>query len=208
MSVKSDDFKSKYTIWGIDPGLHSLGFAVVGLSQPPVVEYSIEKLGRKKRLIPQMDPVFLAIESYMIGILKIKANRSLAQKVYFIFDQLCNLFAEYTPDLVIVEDAFVGINKNSGLKLGVARGAILTAIGKYEANFEIMAPSEIKMEIVGNGGAEKDLLRSIIFEKLAIVDQTLSLDASDALAAAVCGVKYLSKMIQNGKYDHKNAPSI
>jgi crossover junction endodeoxyribonuclease RuvC len=177
-------------ILGIDPGLANLGLGVIYFdSQQKITPIEIGK--RKKELIFTNESIGETIQKYSYLLFKIKANRCTSEKLFFIFESLCEILETYKPTHIIVEDAFVGINKNSALKLGLARGAILSAIGKYKIPFTTVSPKQIKMEITGKGDAQKEDIQASFSKLLRNWPEEMQFDSSDALAGAFWGVKWL-----------------
>lgn len=105
-------------------------------------------------------------------------------RLRLIFEGLAALFGEHTPGEVAVERVFVSRNVDSALKLGQARGAALCAVPGGVPVFEY-APRAIKLALVGSGGAEKFQVAHMVRVLLG-VPGTLTADAADALAVAVC----------------------
>ena len=72
------------------------------------------------------------------------------------------------------------------LKLGRAQGVAIAAAITKGVEMTEYAPKKIKQSVTGNGNASKEqvaaMLETILNQKLT----QLSLDATDALAAAVC----------------------
>jgi crossover junction endodeoxyribonuclease RuvC len=107
-------------------------------------------------------------------------------------DRLCEIFrcvqtivAQYRPHAIAIERVFVNRNPDSALKLGQARGAAIC--GTVNANAEVFeyATRQIKLAVVGSGGAEKAQVQ-LMMKSILKLDGPLSPDAADALAAAVC----------------------
>ncbi|MFM7711047.1 MAG: crossover junction endodeoxyribonuclease RuvC, partial [Ferruginibacter sp.] len=74
----------------------------------------------------------------------------------------------------------------SMLKLGRAQGvAIAAAIQAKLPVFEY-APKKVKQSITGNGNASKDQVFKMVQQLLSFNEKPTSLDATDALAVAVC----------------------
>jgi crossover junction endodeoxyribonuclease RuvC len=156
------------TIIGIDPGIKNLGIGIININNDA--------------------SKFEQIKGYGYVVFKIKQKRLIEEKLLFIFDNLCKIFDEEKPALIVVEDGFVGINKNSGLKLGIVRGAIFTAVGRCQIPLQTITPTEIKMHITNRGNAQKEEIQSILEKHLLNWPKDMPLDASDAIAAAICGV--------------------
>ncbi len=102
-----------------------------------------------------------------------------------IFRSINEIVARYQPDAVVVESVFMHRNPGSALKLGHARSAAICATFEMNLEFFEYAPREIKQAVVGTGAASKEQVRHMIKHMLSL-DGDPSLDASDALAAALC----------------------
>ncbi len=106
-------------------------------------------------------------------------------RLQVIFERVRELVVEFRPEEIAIERVFVKRNPDSALKLGQARGAALCgAFNGAAAVFEY-SPREIKMAIVGVGGAEKRQVQHMV-KALLQLQARLSADAADALAVALC----------------------
>ncbi len=102
-----------------------------------------------------------------------------------IFDGVQALMREYAPDEVAIERVFMHRNADSALKLGQARGAAICAA--YSASpvvFEY-APREVKLAVVGQGGALKEQVQLMVKTLLRLQGE-LGPDAADAIGLALC----------------------
>jgi crossover junction endodeoxyribonuclease RuvC len=71
------------------------------------------------------------------------------------------------------------------LKLGQARGAAICGTAEANASIFEYAPREIKLAVVGSGGAEKAQVQ-LMMKSILRLQSPVASDAADALAAAVC----------------------
>ena len=97
---------------------------------------------------------------------------------------LRDLVAQYRPDEVAIEKVFMGKNADSALKLGQARGAAITTLVLHELPVAEYAPTEIKLAVVGRGGAEKTQIQHMVGLMLGLTGK-IQADAADALAVAI-----------------------
>jgi crossover junction endodeoxyribonuclease RuvC len=98
--------------------------------------------------------------------------------------RLNELIGQFRPDEVAVEKVFMARNPDSALKLGQARGAaVCTAVLRDLPVFEYSA-SEIKLAVVGTGGADKAQVQHMVGMLLGLSGK-LQADAADALAVAI-----------------------
>ena len=96
------------------------------------------------------------------------------------------LIEEYHPDELAIEAPFYGKNVQSMLKLGRAQGvAYAAALSRSVPVFEY-APRKIKQAITGKGNASKEQVSAMLQRLVPLSNTPETLDATDALAAAVC----------------------
>ncbi len=96
------------------------------------------------------------------------------------------LIDTYKPDVASIEDPFLGKNPATVIVLGMARGAILAALGERGVPVYPYKPTTAKRAAVGNGQADKTqvaLMMSVLF---SLDVSQIPLDSTDALALAVC----------------------
>ena len=97
---------------------------------------------------------------------------------------LADLCREYQPNEVAIEKVFMARNPDSALKLGQARGAAISAVVLRDLPVHEYAASEIKLAVVGRGGAEKQQVQHMVGLMLNLKTK-LQADAADALAVAI-----------------------
>ena len=110
-------------------------------------------------------------------------------RLHRIYERVLSLVEQYLPDEMAIEAPFFGKNVQSMLKLGRAQGVAIAAALARDVPIAEYEPRSIKMAITGNGGASKEQVREMIRRILNIPDSSLEgieLDATDALAAALC----------------------
>lgn len=102
-----------------------------------------------------------------------------------IYDGIFEVAERYAPTEIAIEQVFAHKNMDSALKLGQARGAAIC--GGIAAGLPVheYAPREVKLALVGKGSAEKQQVQHMVRILLGF-KEPLSLDASDALAVALC----------------------
>ena len=92
----------------------------------------------------------------------------------------------HRPQLVVIEDVF-SKHARSALVLGQARGVALLAAAQSGAEVRSFPPATIKQLVTGSGRAEKGQVGRMVSMLLGITIEE-RVDASDALAAAICGL--------------------
>ena len=98
------------------------------------------------------------------------------------------LIDSFHPDCASIEEPFLGKNASTAIILGMARGAILTALAERQIPVYAYSPRSAKRSAVGNGGATKEQVARIMAVELGIeIEQiplvsTLSNTLADWLA--------------------------
>lgn len=107
-------------------------------------------------------------------------------KLRKIFERVLSLLDEYHPDEVALEAPFFGKNVQSMLKLGRAQGVAMAAALYRDIPIVEYAPKKVKQSVTGNGNASKEQVGKMLMTLLSIKELPKLLDATDALAVAVC----------------------
>lgn len=115
-----------------------------------------------------------------------------------IYDRVVGLVEQYLPDEMAIEAPFFGKNVQSMLKLGRAQGVAMAAALSRDVTIVEYEPRKIKQAITGNGAASKEQVQELLKRILNIPQSSIlpQLDATDALAAAMCHFYETSRPIQ------------
>ena len=150
-------------IIGIDPGTNVMGYGILGINgkKPSVVAMGVVKLSK--------------FESHYLRLKRI-------------YDRVLDLCSQYLPDELAIEAPFFGKNVQSMLKLGRAQGVAMAAALARDIPITEYEPRKIKLAITGNGASSKEQVQEMLRRILSIPRENLlpELDATDALAAALC----------------------
>lgn len=119
------------------------------------------------------------------GVVSPPGGLDLAGRLHAIASRVAEVLARTHPDAVVVEEAFYHESVRSTLVLGHVRGALLVVAAQHGCPVAEYSPREIKLSVVGHGGASKDQVAFMV-RRLVNVQGELPADASDALAAAIC----------------------
>ena len=168
-------------ILGIDPGTNILGYGIIEVesTHPHYVDMGVFDLRKIK------DPF---------------------EKLANIFSGVSELLDVHTPDSLAVESPFYGKNAQVILKLGRAQGAALTAAVMKGIPVAEYAPRKAKIAICGNGAASKEQVSMMLQKTLGVELDPKYLDATDALAIALCHYYQISNPLAQlgGKSDWKS----
>lgn len=157
-------------ILGIDPGTTVMGYGLIKIE------------GKKMSVIT-------------IGVINLKKYTDHYLKLQKIYNRLDGLIEEFCPDEMALEAPFYGKNVQSMLKLGRAQGVAMAAGLKYNIPITEYAPRKIKVAITGTGTASKEQVAAMLSKMLKTEASPEYLDATDALAVAVCHYYQISNPI-------------
>ena len=88
--------------------------------------------------------------------------------------------------MVAIEEVFYGKNVKSSMRLGQARGAAIVAAASKNISIYEYSAKKVKQSITGNGNAHKSQIQFMVKAKLKLDHSPEPIDASDALAIALC----------------------
>lgn len=149
------------TILGIDPGTRILGYGVI--------------------VVDSKGPHYKSMGVFDL------------HKIDDTYDKLANIFAgtqelieEYHPDELAIESPFYSKNAQVVVKLARAQGAAITPAVMKGIPVAEYAPRKAKIAICGNGAASKEQVSMMIQKTLKVDLDPKFLDATDALALALC----------------------
>jgi crossover junction endodeoxyribonuclease RuvC len=114
----------------------------------------------------------------------------LAVRLGTIAEQVERVIAEWLPESIAIERAFVGRNVASALRLGEIRGAVLAVAGRRRLPVVDYPPATVKLAVAGSGRAEKDAVARGVSTLTGT--HHVAGDATDALAVAICHLRHAS----------------
>jgi crossover junction endodeoxyribonuclease RuvC len=103
----------------------------------------------------------------------------------------------YGPVTMGIEQVFMARNADSALKLGQARGAAIVAGAEAGLQIAEYTATQVKQAIAGTGGADKQQVQMMVMHLLKLI-QKPQIDASDALAIALCHAHHRQSLIPHG----------
>jgi crossover junction endodeoxyribonuclease RuvC len=106
------------------------------------------------------------------------------KRLKILLDELGGMIEKYQPQEVAIEKVFMARNPDSALKLGQARGAAMCAAVMRDLPVHEYAAKEIKLAVVGKGGADKVQVQHMVGVMLNLQTK-LQADAADALGVAL-----------------------
>jgi len=148
-------------ILGVDPGSVTTGFGVIDAARG-------------------------ALQLVEHGSITTKRGADLADRLCRIHAELTAVIARTAPLAVAIETPFAGRNVKSLIQLAHARGVVLLAVRAAGLPVFEYAPRSVKSAVVGYGAAEKDQVAKMVRLLVKGCNGAMSIDASDALAVAIC----------------------
>ncbi|MDB5201856.1 MAG: crossover junction endodeoxyribonuclease RuvC [Ferruginibacter sp.] len=164
-------------ILGIDPGTLVMGYGLISVTG-------------KEMLLLEM------------GILKLSAKHDAYERLERIHNKVADIIKIHQPGFFAIEAPFFGKNVQSMLKLGRAQGVAIAAAMQAGLPVCEYSPKKIKQSITGNGNADKTQVLKMLQQLLKFTEAPEQLDASDALAVAVCHHFQDSPLLKSD--DHKS----
>src|SRR3989441_5731952 len=141
-------------VLGIDPGTAACGFGIVQ-----------ESGGR--------------LRATCHGWWRTRAGERLEVRLLTIFTGVQELIAEHGPDVVALEESYVGADARIALSVGQARGAVLVACALADVDCAEYAPALIKQAVCGYGRAEKDQVQRMVKAILGLSEPPKPTHAAD-----------------------------
>ena len=130
------------------------------------------------------------METLALGVVRMASIKDHYRRMSHILEKMYELLDAFQPDCMAIEAPFYSKNVQSMLKLGRAQGvAIAAALSR-----------KIKMAVTGRGAASKEQVAAMLKHMMHFTQEFESLDATDALAVAVCHANQL-------KLQEKTAPA-
>ena len=147
-------------IIGIDPGLATVGFAVLDVQK------------NKKKLVTY-------------GVIKTRKETPFGERLNEIHKDLKSILSKYKPEICSIEQLFFSKNVTTGIQVAHARGVILLALQEWGIKIEEVTPSALKSGITGNGDADKKAMQKMVMMELNLKEPPKPDDAADAVSLAL-----------------------
>ncbi len=103
-----------------------------------------------------------------------------------IYEEIIDLVTRYEPEVVAVEDSYVGRDARAALSVGQARGVTLVACANAGIPCAEYPPATVKQAVCGYGRAEKGQVQRMVQAILRLDELPDPHHAADALAVAIC----------------------
>ena len=151
---------------GLDPGANVAGFVVLEALRPD----------------PFLPRDFKILDA---GALRTVRDMTHAEKIGAIHEAVFTLAEQWMPDVCVIEKAFAGVNIQSALRIGEARGALVAALRRLKVPVAEITPATVKKTIAGNGAATKETVYQALRLQIHFELGNLPYDVSDAVAIGI-----------------------
>lgn len=121
----------------------------------------------------------------------------LHQRLQVVYRSVREVISAHGPVTMGIERVFMARNADSALKLGQARGAAIVAAAEEGLEIAEYSATQVKQAITGTGGASKEQVQLMVMHLLKLTTKP-QIDASDALAIALCHAHTRSSLVPHG----------
>jgi crossover junction endodeoxyribonuclease RuvC len=148
-------------ILGVDPGSQATGWAVIDSSGSGVL--------------------------IAAGVIRVRPTLPFPERLLELHRQMTAVIEREHPSEAAIERVFSGVNPQSLITLGQARGVLLLALAEAGLGVGEFSPNQIKRTIAGAGRASKEQVRLMVLARLRFAGpaRNLALDATDAAAVGM-----------------------
>ena len=129
-------------------------------------------------------------------------NIAIDKRLFKISSELSRIVEEFKPEEAAIEQIFVGINGQSALKLGMARGGALNTCACFQLSIYEYEATLVKKAVTGFGRASKEQVFSMIKMLLPGV-KCKTEDESDAFAVTICHSHFSNSKLNKLNLDKK-----
>jgi crossover junction endodeoxyribonuclease RuvC len=151
-------------IFGLDPGLATLGFGLIRCQSGS---------SRAGSVLP-MD----------FGVIQTPAKQEIGARLHTIYQDLHVLMERGKPHLVAIEKLFFYRMGNT-IAVAQARGIVMLVLAQYGVPYVEFTPAQVKQALTGYGNADKSEVQEAVARELALSKIPKPDDAADALAVAL-----------------------
>ena len=134
------------------------------------------------------------------GVLTVSNRIPAPERLYQLYKGLMDILNRCKPEEMAVEEPFVALNIRSALAIGRAQAVAMLAASSKGIPVYTYPPAKIKQAVADYGCSGKEQVQRMVCIQLRLTQIPRSIDATDALAVALCHLqqKHLAKMIAGG----------
>lgn len=121
----------------------------------------------------------------------------LPERLHAVFTGVQQIIQTYQPSTMGIEQVFMAHNADSALKLGQARGVAIVVAALAGISVSEYSATQVKSAIAGTGRAAKEQVQMMVMHLLKLTKKP-QIDASDALAIALCHAHHRQTLLPHG----------
>ena len=123
-----------------------------------------------------------------VGVLKSGAEEAIEKRLMQIDLQIREWIKLHRPDVIAIERVFSQQNLRTVMGTAQVAGVALLAAAQFDIKVAMHTPSEVKAAVTGSGRAKKDQVAQMVQRILKLDAIPKPVDATDALALAICHI--------------------
>ena len=123
-----------------------------------------------------------------VGVLKSSPDVGIEIRLNEIDRQIREWIKEHRPDVIAIERVFSQHNLKTVMGTAQVAGIALLAAAQSDTKVVMHTPSEVKAAVTGSGRAKKDQVALMVQKILKLNQVPKPVDATDALALAICHI--------------------
>lgn len=158
-------------VLGIDPGLTRCGYGCV-------------------------DATGSTYRAVAAGVITTPAQSAVPDRLAELQSEVRDLLVEYEPAVVAIERILFRHNVSTAISVGQASGIVMAEAVNVGAQVVEYSPNQVKEAVAGYGSATKDEMKTMVQSLLRIQSPLRPIDASDAIALALCHLAYQPSVVQ------------
>jgi crossover junction endodeoxyribonuclease RuvC len=151
-------------VLGIDPGLTTTGYGVVGKNP--------------------------SLTTVAAGVIRTRPEDPVAVRLRDLYETLLSLIQEHRPHVMAIEQVFTNLNRQTAVAVGRAAGVAILAAAQSGIEVFEYTPTTVKSAVTGDGAAGKQAVQTMVARRLHLKASPQP-DAADALAVAICHLQSL-----------------
>jgi crossover junction endodeoxyribonuclease RuvC len=148
-------------VLGVDPGLSRCGYGCV------------EQRGRTQRAVAA-------------GVITTSPALAVPERLAELQHEVRSLLVELRPSVVAIERVLFQVNVRTAMSVGQAAGVVMAEAVSAGCAVVEYSPNEVKEAVAGWGAASKEQVERMVQTLLGIAQPLRPIDASDAVAIALC----------------------
>jgi crossover junction endodeoxyribonuclease RuvC len=163
-------------ILGIDPGTLIMGYGVIESDDTDI------------------SPVDF-------GALVCTGKSPMSERLINLYRDLIKIIRQHQPDVIAIEQPFIGKNVRTAMAIGRAQAISLLAAASEDIPAFEYTPRQVKQNVANYGASSKEQIQEMVRLQLGLEQIPEPNDAADALAVAICHVHeaHLQKLLNNGQ---------